>query len=71
VDSSDSNHLNEAAQCLPKVLRNSTIAGLPLLILANKQDLSDAKDLYKVTWRPNFISRVVSIRKTDWVVLIF
>ena len=54
VDSSDSNHLNEAAQCLLKVLRNSTIAGLPLLILANKQDLSDAKDLDKVNMEAKF-----------------
>ncbi|CAB3991667.1 ADP-ribosylation factor 15 isoform X1 [Paramuricea clavata] len=48
VDSSDSSHLNEAAQSLAKVLRNSTLAGLPLLVLANKQDLSDAKDLVEV-----------------------
>ena len=48
MDSSDSSHLNEAAQSLAKVLRNSTLAGLPLLVLANKQDLSDAKDLVEV-----------------------
>ncbi|XP_028416484.1 ADP-ribosylation factor-like protein 15 [Dendronephthya gigantea] len=44
VDSSDNGHLNEAAQCLSKVLCNTTLSGLPLLILANKQDLSNAKD---------------------------
>jgi ADP-ribosylation factor-like protein 13B len=49
VDSSDSSYLNEAAQCLSNVLRNPTLSGLPLLVLANKQDLDDAKDVNEVT----------------------
>ena len=49
VDSSDSSDLNEAAQCLSNVLRNPTLSGLPLLILANKQDLDNAKDVNEVT----------------------
>ena len=48
VDSSDGNHLREAAQCLSKVLQNTSLSGLPLLILANKQDVSSAKGLEEV-----------------------
>lgn len=55
MDSSDSNHLNEAVHCLSNVLRNATLAGLPLLVLANKQDASGAKDLAMVTIRSDKI----------------
>ena len=48
VDSSDSRHLEEASYCLVKVLSSPFLKGLPLLILANKQDVENAKDLEEV-----------------------
>lgn len=48
VDSSDQYHIEEAKKVIQAVLKDSTMAGKPLLLYANKQDKADAvpaKDL--------------------------
>ena len=42
MDSSDEKQLDEACDCLVKVLSTPALYGLPLLIVANKQDLPGA-----------------------------
>ena len=42
VDSSDREKLADAREELAKILQSKELAGLPLLVFANKQDLPDA-----------------------------
>ena len=65
VDSSDNSDLNEAAVSLSNALRNPTLSGLPLLILANKQDLDNAKDVNEVT---EILNLHEVAQHFDWVI---
>jgi len=42
IDSSDREHLEESHHALQEILGNQLVAGIPLLVFANKQDLSCA-----------------------------
>ncbi|XP_046856584.1 ADP-ribosylation factor-like protein 15 [Xenia sp. Carnegie-2017] len=48
IDSSDNRHLEQAAECLSRLLNHPILSGLPLLILANKQDVANAKDANEI-----------------------
>lgn len=65
VDSSDSRHLEEASYCLVKVLSSPFLKGLPLLILANKQDVENAKDLEEIK---NILNLHVVAQNFNWTI---
>lgn len=41
VDSNDRDRMNESKELFDKMIKNEYLSGVPLLILANKQDLED------------------------------
>ncbi|XP_047490289.1 ADP-ribosylation factor-like [Penaeus chinensis] len=49
VDSSDSERLREAKEELEAILENEEVAGVPLLVIANKQDLPRALSVQQVS----------------------
>ena len=49
VDSTDSERMSEASDELQNILLNENLTNVPILILANKQDLETAMDIRQVT----------------------
>lgn len=41
IDSNDRDRMNESKELFDKMIKNEYLSGVPLLILANKQDLED------------------------------
>lgn len=65
VDSSDLGRLEEARRELDKTLRSEHLSGLPLIVVANKQDVNGALTATEMKDRIN-LKRMVSGR--DWFV---
>ncbi|XP_076006221.1 ADP-ribosylation factor-like protein 11 [Genypterus blacodes] len=49
VDSSDSARMPEAQRALRKVLSDENLQGVPLMVLANKKDLSDSMTIREIS----------------------
>ncbi|XP_041752903.2 ADP-ribosylation factor-like protein 14 [Coregonus clupeaformis] len=65
VDSSDRRRLDEARRELDHALRSEFLRGLPVVILANKQDLPEAVSVTEITERFN-LKKMCAER--DWFV---
>ncbi|OCT80828.1 ADP-ribosylation factor-like protein 14 [Xenopus laevis] len=65
VDSNDSKHLNESKKEFQHVLQNELIKNVPVVLLANKQDLPGALNAEEITRKFN-MKRYCSDR--DWYV---
>ncbi|KAI8927007.1 ADP-ribosylation factor family-domain-containing protein [Entophlyctis helioformis] len=48
VDSTDRARIEEVKETLEKVIKNDGIEGVPVLMLANKQDVADALQLHEI-----------------------
>jgi ADP-ribosylation factor related protein 1 len=48
VDSSDENRLNEAVTTFEDLIKHTDLANIPVLIMANKQDLNGACSIEKI-----------------------
>ena len=50
VDSSDNKRMDETGEELSQLLEEDTLAGVPLLVFANKNDLLTAQEASNVRW---------------------
>lgn len=48
IDSADKNRITETRESFESVMRSETVAGVPLLLVANKQDIEESLPLSKV-----------------------
>lgn len=62
IDSADKRRLEETGLELHRLLQSPTLSGIPLLILANKQDMIDALPSQKVVLGLN----LGAVRDRDW-----
>lgn len=65
VDSSDFKRLDEAKRVLEQTLKSDHLRGLPVVVLANKQDIEEAKTVKEITERFN-LRKICSDR--DWFI---
>jgi small GTP-binding protein len=64
VDSSDRERIDEARQELTKLLTEEELRGIPLLVLANKQDLSTAMSVVEISHELG----LQSLRNRKWFI---
>lgn len=64
VDSNDRERLHEARDELARLLDESSLQGVPLLVLANKQDLDNAISMNELTYELN----LRNIRGREWFI---
>jgi len=62
VDSTDKKRFDEAAQELQSLLDDVSLAGIPILVLANKQDLGSATNTSNIS----DCMQLVSVRGRNW-----
>ncbi|XP_060524559.1 ADP-ribosylation factor-related protein 1 isoform X1 [Cylas formicarius] len=67
VDSSDRDQINESKEIFDKMIANENLQGVPLLVLANKQDLPDCMGVREV--KPIFNKNAHLIGKRDCMVM--
>lgn len=67
VDSSDRERMDESKKTFEKMICNENLAGIPLLILANKQDIPDCMGVRDV--KPIFNQNAHLIGRRDFMVM--
>jgi len=67
VDSSDRERMDESKKTFEKMICNENLVGIPLLILANKQDLPDCMGVREV--KPIFNENAHLIGRRDFMVM--
>ena len=71
IDSSDSKRMKDAAEELTKLLEETKLEGVPLLIFANKQDLDFAENAHQVIDYTITITRCFWLKAQDWIEIYF
>ncbi|XP_050434731.1 ADP-ribosylation factor-related protein 1 [Adelges cooleyi] len=67
VDSSDRGRMDESKKSFEKMISNENLVGIPLLILANKQDIPDCMGVREV--KPIFNQNAHLIGRRDFMVM--
>lgn len=63
IDSNDRDRMNESKELFDRMIKNEYLSGVPLLILANKQDLEDCMGVRDI--KPVFQQHGLLIGRRD------